>query len=426
MGGIHDREGKRFALLIVLGFDQIRLRCGERERHEKYLKRVTAVMKKTVAFYCPDQHIQYDLHTLDEIGVGGGITARIRMAHALALAGHQVSLYINCPREGLIQGVRYQHYSSVEHFQEEILIATTSGGKLDLSILNEKRIDSKLKILMVHGVIYPGGISNDYFDSVYALSNYVRDIAIKRWEISPRKIYVTHRGVKADFYESHEAKLRNPFWLAYCGHPSKGLGAAIGVLKELRQKDDRYILHVFGGRQLWGELEEGFDEQPGVVYHGLVGQKQLAQELSRMGFCLNLQSREEPFGMVVIEAMRAGCIVIASKVGAFPELIRSGNNGFLIEGHKEVQAILRVAKMILALNQNHTYSEQIRRHAISSPLPWEVLAQAWSGHWEWLLGSRILETDDGDFGYCSNCGGKWLLLADGLHCSECGYYQNGA
>ncbi len=37
-----------------------------------------------VVIYCPDRHIVYDGRTPDEIGVGGGITARVRMARALA------------------------------------------------------------------------------------------------------------------------------------------------------------------------------------------------------------------------------------------------------------------------------------------------------------------------------------------------------
>jgi glycosyltransferase involved in cell wall biosynthesis len=383
-------------------------------------------MKKTVAIYCPDQHIQYDLHTLDEIGVGGGVTARVRMAHALAQIGHDVTLYINCPKEGVIQGVRYQHFSKGEHFSEKIFIASTSGGNLNLGSLIDKKIDTKFKFLMVHGVSFPEGIAPAYFDAIYALSNFVREISVKQWKIDPGKVFVTHRGVKTEFYKLHKAKKRNPFHLVYCGHPSKGLDAAIEVMKVLRHRDQRYKLNVFGGSRLWGETEEKLDEQPGVVFHGLVGQKQLAQELMGMGFSLNLQSREEPFGMVLIESMRAGCIVIASEVGAFPELIRNGHNGFLIPGYRENETIMRVANTILDLNQNPAYSEYIRRNAVSSPLTWEVVAQAWSGYWDWMSGSRIMEADDSIYGSCSVCGGNWLLLADGLHCTECGYYQNGA
>lgn len=77
----------------------------------------------------------------------------------------------------------------------------------------------------------------------------------------------------------------------------------------------------------------------------------------------------------------------------------------------------------MELNRHPGYSEYIRRNAISSPLTWDVLAHAWSGHWDWLLGLRSLEVTSAIFERCSICNGNWLMLADGLHCAGCGQYQ---
>ena len=50
---------------------------------------------------------------------------------------------------------------------------------------------------------------------------------------------------------------------------------------------------------------------------------------------------EEPFGLVMIEALLAGCPVIASPRGAAPEIVENGRTGFLAEGAAEMASALR-------------------------------------------------------------------------------------
>jgi glycosyltransferase involved in cell wall biosynthesis len=52
---------------------------------------------------------------------------------------------------------------------------------------------------------------------------------------------------------------------------------------------------------------------------------------------------EEPFGLVMIEALLAGCPVIAFARGAAPEIVEDGRTGFLVSGVREMVAALRRA-----------------------------------------------------------------------------------
>ena len=52
---------------------------------------------------------------------------------------------------------------------------------------------------------------------------------------------------------------------------------------------------------------------------------------------------EEPFGLVMIEALLAGCPVIAFPRGAAPEIVDDGRNGFLVKGVREMAAALKRA-----------------------------------------------------------------------------------
>lgn len=46
---------------------------------------------------------------------------------------------------------------------------------------------------------------------------------------------------------------------------------------------------------------------------------------------LVLNSHEEPFGLVLVEAMSSGTPVVATRVGGIPEIVRDGENGWLVE-----------------------------------------------------------------------------------------------
>jgi glycosyltransferase involved in cell wall biosynthesis len=46
---------------------------------------------------------------------------------------------------------------------------------------------------------------------------------------------------------------------------------------------------------------------------------------------LVLNSRQEPFGLVLVEAMASGTPVVATRVGGIPEIVRDSENGWLIE-----------------------------------------------------------------------------------------------
>jgi len=383
-------------------------------------------MKNKISIYSPDKHISYGLSTLDEVGVGGGITARIRMAHALEECGHDVSLYVNCPESGVIEGVQYRHCDLLKQVDADVFIATTSGGGLDLSNLSEIEINASLLILMVHGVDPPNGVALSQFDFINALSNFVRQIIIDQWGVVGSKVFVSHRGVKSNYYEIADKQTpeKDPYGIVYTAHPSKGLESAVAVLRLLRQRDSRFNLHIYGGHQLWGEETHNIVEEPGIFYHGLIGQRKLAHEMQKYGFSLNLQSRPEPFGMVLIEAMKAGCIVITSPVGAFPEIIQHGWNGFLVKGdHNERVTQIAAAELILELVSQPAICASIRENAKKYPLDWKTIAMAWSGHWDWALGNEQFGSDQAHERTCLYCDTRLLSLADGFHCIGCGIYR---
>ena len=134
----------------------------------------------------------------------------------------------------------------------------------------------------------------------------------------------------------------------------------------------------------------------------------------------------EPAGTVRDDAYRchAGWLYcLASPVGAYPEIITHGQNGFLVPGdHTQEPARQAAVDLILALTRNPEYVGYLRRNAIQTPLTWDTVARTWEGHWEWCLSGKQPPGIPG-LGACNECQGDWLPLADGLHCTRCGNYQ---
>lgn len=382
-------------------------------------------MKYNIALYCPDSHIEYDINTLERKGVGGGITARVRIAHALADRGHEVLLYVNCPENKKIQGVQYLHHTLCKKVGADIFIASSSGGDLNLGGVGLISVNACMNMLMIHGMALPRNVEYDHFDCVNFPSNFVRDNVCKKHQINPQKIFVAYRGVEEKYFKRAISRNKDPYAMVYLGHPEKGLDDAISILRILRKMDPRFTLNVFGGYGLWGDTQRQTPNEPGLSDHGLVGQKKLARHMEKMSFSLNLQAIQEGFGLAVCESMRAGCIVLASNVGAYPEVIRNGYNGFLINGnHAEIGTHLEVAELIYTLTQNPYYMNFIRQNAFHTPLTWQTIAKTWEGHWDWHFKKENHKVSvDNVIAGCEKCYGNMILLADGCHCVDCGHYQ---
>lgn len=357
--------------------------------------------------------------------MGGGITARTQIAHALQENGHDVTMYVNCPKDEDISGVHYRHFSQVKSINTDVLVLSTSGGGLDLSSIEYIEIHSNLQILMLSGVEFPKHTSDRNYSYVYLPSNFMRSVAQEVWNLALQKVFITPYGICEKYFYPARSNPRDLYKLLYMSHPSKGQDAAISIHKILQQKDQRFRLDLYGGAQLWGEKEDFISKQKRVFHHGLVGQKKLGHAISACGFSLNLQTREEPFGIVIMESMKAGCIVLASPVGAYPELICNGYNGFLIPGDPDDPETQNVAaEIILDLIHHPDYLDYVRQNALNTPFTWKTIARAWEGHWNWHFDSSQVENSKGaDLPYCSKCKGQLLKLADGLHCTNCGNYQ---
>lgn len=128
---------------------------------------------------------------------------------------------------------------------------------------------------------------------------------------------------------------RDPRHLLFVGRlvPVKGLDLLLEALGILSRDDPMWRLTVVGdgsGRQGLVELSERLGIASRVDFVGKRFGRELAKTMAEFRIVV-MPSREQPaeaYGMVALEAVASGCVVVASSVGGLPEAV--GHCGVLV------------------------------------------------------------------------------------------------
>ena len=141
--------------------------------------------------------------------------------------------------------------------------------------------------------------------------------------------------------------------VVFLGHimNEKGLYVILQAILLMSEKEASLAFHLLGSEKRKGELtviKNAFENQDlrNVYFHGhKKGDEKDAYLLKSDIFIL--PSLEEAFPFSVLEAMSYGLPVVATRVGAIPELIEDDVNGYLIDpgnAHQLASAITRLAE----------------------------------------------------------------------------------
>jgi glycosyltransferase involved in cell wall biosynthesis len=171
---------------------------------------------------------------------------------------------------------------------------------------------------------------------------------------------VVYNGLDMDQYQTKGRKREDFFaWLGRFT-PEKGPHLAIEAAKRanvplvLAGTIDRYMATSVS---YFNEQIKPQVDKDQIKYIGPVNMKQKVRLLSRACGFLNPIQWEEPFGMVMIEAMALGCPVISFDRGAAPEIVVNGETGFLV---RDLDEMVKFIPRIEEIDRNylHTYVEQ--------------------------------------------------------------------
>lgn len=198
------------------------------------------------------------------------------------------------------------------------------------------------------------------------------------------RVSVWQRGVDTDMFHprlaSHDMR-----WRLSEGHPESPLllyVGRLGVEKEIErikpvlEAIPQARLALVGDGPYRATLEQHFAGTPTNFVGYLSGESLAAAYASADAFIF--PSRTETLGLVLLEAMAAGCPVVAARSGGVTDIVTNGVNGYLFEPHEDdgrgaVAATLR-------LLSNRAKRETLRQNARKE-----------AERWSWAAATRQLE-----------------------------------
>lgn len=169
---------------------------------------------------------------------------------------------------------------------------------------------------------------------------------LEHYQVAPDKVTVAYAGVDTRLFHPlpreesrHRLNIAGEMVVLFVGRiePLKGVDVLLEAVGTMEGREGVEVIIV--GEQAEGdEGEEGLrrlaDEYGigrQVSFRGPVAQTDLPAYYSAADVCV-MPSRYETFGLVILESLACGTPVIATREGCAEEVIRPGENGWLLDG----------------------------------------------------------------------------------------------
>ena len=214
-------------------------------------------------------------------------------------------------------------------------------------------------------------------DVVIALSENMRD---KIKEIYRRDIKIIPNGIDMELFRDeseHSIHNNDKKLILFVGslRPVKGVIYLIEAMNIIRQDIPEVRLLIVGDgedKKKLTEFVEKSDLKKYVHFAGKIENEKIPAYMAKSDVFV-LPSLSEGFGIVVIEAMASGLPIIATNVGGLPDIIKDGENGFLIQPKRPEE----IAKKINIIFKNDKLREKIRKNnkEKSKKYSWNIIAK---------------------------------------------------
>ena len=190
------------------------------------------------------------------------------------------------------------------------------------------------------------------------------------------------RGVDTETFQPELASLEMRSHLSQ-GHPESPLLLYVGRLSAEKEIDRiKSVLEAIPGARLAlvgdgphrSALEKHFAGTPTHFVGYLTGKPLGSAFASSDAFIF--PSRTETLGLVLLEAMAAGCPVVAARSGGIPDIVTDGVNGYLFDPADDQGAIIATQRLLEQQEERDTLRQNAR-----------IEAERWS----WSAATRQLQ-----------------------------------
>ncbi len=319
-------------------------------------------------------------------GRSGGIKSTVKAANGLLQRGHKVRLLVNknnpsirsqlrnlwlsvhCPNGNdwldLFEGT-VERFNNIERctFEDgEIVVASGWWAGIEM---RRVKLSAIIKVHYIHGMLRDSNqMRAAWGENIpkMAVASYLEEVIEKT--CNQKIVDVIPNGVDTnEYYPQVSENQRNGvgtiFGIGYHKDPE----TILGVLKKLRQQCAETPQRVFSVHRRPNDI-------PREIYHRLPSLEETREIYSRslvwiMGSC------SEGFGIPILEAMACGCAVVATDCGGPRDIIKDGENGFLVEVGN-VQKIVERVKVLLENEELRQQFVEKSRETVSK-FSWDSL-----------------------------------------------------
>lgn len=184
-----------------------------------------------------------------------------------------------------------------------------------------------------------------------------------------KKIEITPFGVDLDlFKKQEEPKTSSQITIGTIKslYPVYGIDVLIEAfyLYTTKHPEKDIILQIGGVGSGEAELKQLVSKRKlnnKVVFRGFIPQKEVPKVLSSFDIYLAL-SRQESFGVAVVEAMACETPVIVTNVGGLPEIVTHNYSGIVVQSEEPLEACNAIEKLLA----NKDITNQYVKNALSS------------------------------------------------------------
>lgn len=195
---------------------------------------------------------------------------------------------------------------------------------------------------------------------------------LTNYGVNKSRIVIVPNGVDVDRYRLTDLE-RNPGSLITVGRLSKrkGQDTILEAFREVHERASDTELNVLGDGPARSELEEytaALGISDAVTFHGYVESDEKIEMMNKAGIFV-FASRQEGFGLVLLEAMAAGLPVVATKLPVYDDFFQQGKNGRLLETRDPALFATQVLEL---LNDSEQVSDiRARNRQKAAGFSWE-------------------------------------------------------
>lgn len=253
----------------------------------------------------------------------------------------------------------------------DIVISSLFQGDV-LGMIASKIVGVKKRIIIQHDVVKFRKViylikkifAFNFSTKIISVSDTVKDFLINYFKIDENKITTIHNGINYEYFKEGIKKIPD------FNNPTIGI---IGRLEDI--KGQIYVLESLK------ILKERYNLSPNVLFAGdgslrsYLDKYRIENNLNSVKFLGNISdvpdflskvdiliipSKEEGFGLVVLEGMVSGKVIIASDIRAMHELIEDGKNGFFFESQNSSS----LANVLLNVLSNKNIFEDLKNGSL--------------------------------------------------------------